>query len=188
MADLDQTARVQPIPRGRTGHCRWCGKPVPKGRRRWCSQGCVDDALIATNPAAARAAVARRDHGVCSECGADAEQTRRVLNALLEFAWSRRQRPGGWGTVPNARDTQRAARDAMHLIGKQWGVFASPEGGIPHLWEADHIVPVVEGGGGCGLDNYRTLCRRCHVEATAELARRRARERHEAAMPLLGEI
>jgi len=43
------------------------------------------------------------------------------------------------------------------------------------LWQADHIVPVVEGGGGCGLDNLRTLCTRCHKTATAGLAKRRSR-------------
>jgi len=44
-------------------------------------------------------------------------------------------------------------------------------------WEADHIVPVIEGGGECGLDNYRTLCIPCHKKVTAELAARRAEER-----------
>jgi len=43
-----------------------------------------------------------------------------------------------------------------------------------HTWEADHIVPVVEGGGLCGLENYRTLCLSCHRRETAELAKRRA--------------
>lgn len=33
-------------------------------------------------------------------------------------------------------------------------------------WEADHIVPVAEGGGECGLENYRLLCRACHVAVT----------------------
>ena len=33
-------------------------------------------------------------------------------------------------------------------------------------WEADHIVPVADGGGECGLDNYRLLCRACHVQVT----------------------
>jgi len=42
------------------------------------------------------------------------------------------------------------------------------------LWQSDHITPVVEGGGGCGLDNLRTLCTRCHHAETAALAHRRA--------------
>src|SRR5450759_254868 len=33
-------------------------------------------------------------------------------------------------------------------------------------WEADHIIPVADGGGECGLDNYRVLCRPCHVRVT----------------------
>lgn len=33
-------------------------------------------------------------------------------------------------------------------------------------WEADHIVPVADGGGECGLDNYRLLCRPCHLHVT----------------------
>lgn len=43
-----------------------------------------------------------------------------------------------------------------------------------HTWEAHHIVPVSEGGGGCGLEGYATLCLRCHKRASAELAARRA--------------
>ena len=37
------------------------------------------------------------------------------------------------------------------------------------LWDADHILPVAEGGGQCDLDNLRTLCLPCHREATREL-------------------
>ncbi|HEV2687987.1 MAG TPA: HNH endonuclease [Bryobacteraceae bacterium] len=41
------------------------------------------------------------------------------------------------------------------------------------LWDADHIMPVVEGGGECDLANLRTLCLKCHGAATAALRRRR---------------
>lgn len=33
-------------------------------------------------------------------------------------------------------------------------------------WDADHIIPVYAGGGGCTLDNFQTLCRPCHVIKT----------------------
>ena len=40
-------------------------------------------------------------------------------------------------------------------------------------WEADHVLEVVNGGGGCGLENYQTLCKDpCHREKTARLLRR----------------
>ena len=44
-------------------------------------------------------------------------------------------------------------------------------------WQADHIIPVVRGGGQCGLENYRTLCIPCHKTVTAKLARERANEK-----------
>lgn len=33
-------------------------------------------------------------------------------------------------------------------------------------WEADHIVAVVNGGGGVGLNGYQTLCIECHKKKT----------------------
>lgn len=41
-------------------------------------------------------------------------------------------------------------------------------------WEADHIVPVVEGGDS-NLENIRTLCIPCHRAVTKELRERRKR-------------
>lgn len=44
-----------------------------------------------------------------------------------------------------------------------------------HFWEADHIVPVIEGGTN-ELANLRTLCMRCHRAETAKLRRRRRKQ------------
>jgi 5-methylcytosine-specific restriction endonuclease McrA len=52
---------------------------------------------------------------------------------------------------------------------KQWGLR---EGTRKSLWDADHVVPVAEGGGQCDLSNMRTLCLLCHRTATAELRAR----------------
>ena len=46
------------------------------------------------------------------------------------------------------------------------------------LWEMDHIKSVEEGGGMCGLDNLRTLCRPCHVEVTAQSRKDKAWRRN----------
>ena len=40
------------------------------------------------------------------------------------------------------------------------------------LWDADHILPVAEGGGQCDLANIRTLCLLCHRDETARLRAR----------------
>jgi len=64
----------------------------------------------------------------------------------------------------NKRKLDFAARRQFE---KEWGRRRS-------LWDADHMVPVAEGGGECDLENMRTLCLRCHREATAALRRRLA--------------
>ena len=63
-----------------------------------------------------------------------------VIKAHRE--WTRSKPPAG----------DRAARKAWRL--------ARPR------WEADHRIPVADGGGECGLDNYRLLCRACHLSVT----------------------
>jgi len=42
------------------------------------------------------------------------------------------------------------------------------------VWHCDHIVPVIEGGGECGLENLRTLCIPCHRVQTGLLRTRLA--------------
>eukprot|EP00802_Teleaulax_amphioxeia_P027269 Tamp_28565.p2 GENE.Tamp_28565~~Tamp_28565.p2 ORF type:complete len:161 (+),score=10.69 Tamp_28565:208-690(+) len=46
-----------------------------------------------------------------------------------------------------------------------------------YLWHADHIQPVFDGGGLCGVDNIRTLCVCCHALITREQSRLRADRR-----------
>ncbi|MCP5059589.1 MAG: HNH endonuclease [bacterium] len=54
--------------------------------------------------------------------------------------------------------------------------------------DCDHIVPVSEGGGCCGLDNLRILCSACHGKESGKLRKRlnaAKREIEEAAAPQL---
>lgn len=75
-------------------------------------------------------------------------------------------------------------RDSIAIVRERYG---SLRDGRPHrhwgdpfqgsAWQADHIIPVVEGGGCCGLENYRTLCTGCHLDETAALRKRMAEAR-----------
>jgi 5-methylcytosine-specific restriction endonuclease McrA len=161
--------------------CRWCGAGLTGRRTGWCSQACVDQYLIRKDPSRARKLVAHRDRGVCAECGRDTDELYRFWNRRpwqnyrneslqpyreeLHDAW-RRLFEASLGLGPGARNSinigDKGPRNAVWLGG---------------YWDMDHITPVVEGGGGCGLSNLRTLCIPCHRGATAELAARRAAER-----------
>lgn len=134
--------------------CRWCGQEI-KGRARWaCSPACLDELLIRIHPSKARSLVRRRDRGVCAACGIDTEWLNAAIRATLgAFDWPY--------SISDALERRLWWRVARRLT----------------RWEADHIVPCAEGGAGCGLENYRTLCRACHQRETAALARRLAARR-----------
>jgi 5-methylcytosine-specific restriction enzyme A len=134
------------LPKGPNGRnlCRWCDLEVPSRRHTFCSDWCVEEWRLRTDPGYLREKVLARDRGVCAACGVD------CLAAFLH--------------LKRLRGTPRLKAFT------DWGLKA---GSRQSLWDADHIVPVVEGGGECDLANIRTLCLKCHRSATSELRRRR---------------
>ena len=46
-------------------------------------------------------------------------------------------------------------------------------------------MPVAEGGGQCGLDGFRTLCKRCHGKASGALRKRLNARKRESVQPSL---
>ena len=135
------------LPRGENGRalCRWCRLEVPKGRQTFCSEWCVEQWKLRTDPGFLREKVLERDQGICASCGVD---------AIAAFTQLKRSR----GT-------------ARLKLMQHWGLARLNRSS---LWDADHIVAVAEGGGECDLDNLRTLCLRCHRRVTLELRRRLA--------------
>ena len=105
-----------------------------------------------------RQRVFRRDKGVCALCGVDTVQLGRDLRAE-------------WQTIKRGNTPELLA--AKNAFEAQYPWFL----GRQTYWDADHILPVVEGGGECTIDNIRTLCIPCHRQATRELAGRRAERR-----------
>jgi len=135
-------------------HCTWCNARITNSRTKWCSDECLEAFRSRCDLNHIRWLLQQRDKGICQSCGRDtAKLTERIIR--------------GWH---HARDIKRPYSLGRFQRLKRWyRVYAS--GGS---WEADHIVPVIEGGGCCGLDCYRTLCLRCHRAETAKLATKRA--------------
>ena len=140
--------------------CRECEGPVSRPRRTFCSDACVQALRVRTSPSAAREGVFERDRGVCARCRIDTLDLLRRLRNLAR----RRARPE---VLAEARQLALGFEAAIE-VGSGSRVLRIRR----TLWQADHILPVAEGGGGCSLDNLRTLCLPCHRTVTAELAER----------------
>lgn len=166
-----------------------CIRLVPKERINWATDDCYDRA----NPSAMRRRVWQRDKGICSTCGVDCEKM---------LCYALRARP--WKTSPHSGELRFREGGKFHgaflrprynravIIHRRWAIRLGTASanrltrlkslGWPgdlnrSWWDADHIKPVVEGGGLCGLENYRTLCVPCHKKESAALAARRAEKR-----------
>ena len=148
------------------GECTWCGQPVAGRRKLWCSDACVEAFRQVNDPEHIRRLVYKRDRGVCRCCGVD---TAKILRVLW---WSITS-----NSLPGERSPKTLLRKLRHyqLDELTQQLLGCSLRRIP--WEADHIVPVVEGGGQQGLASYRTLCLLCHKIRTRRLARRRAQDR-----------
>jgi 5-methylcytosine-specific restriction enzyme A len=139
-----RAARSQ-LPKGANGRalCRWCSLEVPRGRSTFCSEWCVHEWRLRTDPGYLRQQVFARDKGRCSLCHIDSMEAFRRLK----------------------RSRGASRKTMLHY----WGLKSIAR---KSLWDADHILPVCEGGGECDLENIRTLCLACHRDVTYELRHR----------------
>ena len=137
------------LPKTEDGYtcCRWCNGPVMPPKRTMCSPECVHEILIRTNTNYLRTCVYKRDKGICVLCNLDTKNVAKKA-ILLDYQ-------------------ERSDYLKEYSISPKRKIWMKKHGG--GLWDADHIIPVVKGGGQCGLDNLRTLCIKCHKKVTKEL-------------------
>ena len=151
--------------------CRLCKRPCTGADRHWCSEECLRNYLLMSDGNYVRGQLFERDHGICSECGVHAQQMNDALNRLKDDLLH----PLLMTIHPMIITTLRS---------EGWSnVKARGHGSYPDAidftscWEAHHIQSVEQGGGQCGLENYRTLCCVCHKRESARQAKARARSR-----------
>ena len=160
------TARAAPggrvfhglLPTGPHGRplCRYvrCRREVSRPAMHFCGPPCVHGHKLLTDPGYLRDQVHARDHGVCAACRADTD-------AILTDLRKREREAARAEGARVKRSRQRALPPAFAELLRQLGY---PEhryrGGS--LWDADHVLPVAQGGGECDLANMQTLCCPCH--------------------------
>ena len=159
VADADHPA-YDPSAVGPEGRpfCRYCLRELPERRRDFCGPECAHEFKMRISPAYARHQVFARDRGVCSHCRLDGGLLDRIVASLRVV------------------DEDGGRDDATAL----WLLEALGFGTrkrVVSVWNMDHRTAVVEGGGGCGLGNLRTLCLLCHGQETRALHRRQVRRR-----------
>ena len=128
-----------------------------------------------------------RRRGPCRWCGAEVPRGRYTFcTPACVHEWKLRTDPGylraqvfardhgvcaqcGLDTEAMRKDKRKLDYHARRQFEKDWGLRR-------HLWDADHSIPVAEGGGECDLSNMRTLCLKCHRAATAALRARLAKK------------
>lgn len=197
-ASYEATERLM----GPTGRpiCLQCGTNECLGRRTsFCSNACSEAYWIRRSGRMLRGATFQRDHGICRQCGLDTVKLERLRDRALAISWMdvlfyNCHQPASWKAltsrereIPRFRDP--VIREAMILAAplksrfmRAWE-YAANRANIPawarrkriSLWIADHILPVFEGGGECGLENIQTLCVVCSAQKTADEAGRRGR-------------
>ncbi len=151
----------------RTRNCKRCGKEC--GPRRSWHPECVHLHKLAYWQGYAAAVLWKARPHVCVGCWTNIEA---LEAACWQFLKDAKEREGEEYLWPRGL----GASKQLNTLLRENGFHGWPRS----LWEADHIVPRVEGGSDLGLDNLRILCVPCHKIETKKLAARRAEQKRNA--------
>ncbi|HJZ97527.1 MAG TPA: HNH endonuclease signature motif containing protein [Candidatus Solibacter sp.] len=119
-----------------------------------------------------------RKRGTCRWCGLEVPKRRFTFcSAYCVHEWKLRTDPAYLREQVFLRDrgvcaqcgvdTEALGRDKRKLDWRARKQFEREWGSRKSLWDADHILPVMQGGGECDLTNMQTLCLPCHRAKTS---------------------
>lgn len=147
-----QKREIHKLQQTKPKHCRWCAGKLTGRKQSWCGQSCVDEYLIMCGDTRLiREKLWERDQGTCQACGLDVSRfIEDIGNSNPDNHEILYRKLQDYLNLPDYPRTLEALTRAYHKATTH------------HLWEAHHRIPVHQGGGMCGLENYTLLCVKCH--------------------------
>ena len=141
--------------------CAWCASDFSAASRMaqstYCSQECAEEGRLRRGGKYASSRIREQifalEGGVCQLCHLDAHALFLRIKSLPPAQRLSALCNAGFKLPSSSKALERLLHE--------------PKEGF--FWQADHIQPVAEGGGGCGLENLRTLCTPCHSLETQKL-------------------
>jgi hypothetical protein len=129
--------------------CAWCGNKMSRASRKsssvYCSEECAVDGRLRRGGMFAssnlRKMVFAMEGGKCSLCGIDAQALYEQIVVLHPPERLNRLLAVNWPLPKSSKSLE--------------SLLQNPTEG--NFWQVDHIKAVVEGGGGCGLENLVSL-------------------------------
>ncbi len=131
-----------------------CGKPIPKGNRKYCSIECSNEFFAKHNQHGIADLIFKRENGTCQKCG----WQNPVYRNIPVPKYPQWNDPEAVGTYRKALEEYERLCDEQR---KQRRSFV-----------ADHIIPIALGGEEFTLSNIQLLCEVCNKKKTkADMAR-----------------
>ncbi|XP_077996801.1 DNA annealing helicase and endonuclease ZRANB3-like [Glandiceps talaboti] len=172
-ARVKRPNRVQVVDSEGRPLCLFCNKPCRMDQSepstsnkniewdsRYCSEKCKEDHYVRAQGGYVREQLSSIEHGLCQICGLDAHSLYVHVKSLPKKDRKDYLATTSFSKLP------------LKLLNN---IIDKPSEG--KFWQADHIVPVADGGGLCSLDNFRTLCTGCHRSVTNVQSKQRQKNR-----------
>jgi len=155
--------------------CVWCDGKLTGRQQRWCGEKCIGEFNLISNFDLLADKVWERDQSKCVLCGLEGKRVfDRAFPRYPHKTWMR-----------TTEDRESYEADWERFVAEELPLARETRAQYPWLkptvtpMQVDHIIPVVEGGGCCGIENLRLLCHPCHAAETYNL-RQRMKERNNA--------
>ena len=156
--DLSSFKRISTVVDGvESLQCGWCNAEKVRGKvRKYCGDYCRESAYMYCYPTAPQTKAwvfINKQSCTCLRCGEIFEDD--IDKIIEDKLLYNNQMADKYGHIYGWKKDELVN---YWQVGKKIG----------HLFDADHIVALCNGGRGIGLENIQIICRTCHHKKTAQ--------------------